>query len=375
MRSFLTTLLIGSFLIAGHTAALQAQATVAGKITDSKTGKPLRGVNVFLSGTTTGTATNSAGKYKLDRIPPGGYRLVISIIGYGKTVKNIIVGSREIRRIDLKLKPVVYEMPEIFVGNLGKKWKKNLKHFRDYFIGETKWADSVKILNPEVLRFDKNWWGRFTAETLAPLKIENRALGYKITYYMKEFHHGGTRTRWDGDPLFTEMSSADSVQAAYWRRNRRQAFYGSLRHFLLSVLQDRLKKEGFITYRIEQGVYGYSPHNKSRITANQLIKKSDKDYTYPMNFFGRLEIIYTKDDEDWEYLRWAYALQRGPAGAQTSYLELNEHPITVDVNGEILEPYGATQFGYFSFQRLAELTPEEYRPVGFKQRSELEQQK
>jgi len=58
------------------------------------------------------------------------------------------------------------------------------------------------------------------------------------------------------------------------------------------------------------------------------------------------------------------------AGVQTSSLELNEHSITVDKNGKILEPYGATQFGYFSFERLAMKTPREYRPDGFTRNSQ-----
>lgn len=365
MRVILTTLLISCFLISASPRPTCAQATIKGSVTDSTNGHHLQDANVFLSGTRIGTATNSTGRYQLTGIPPGGYRLVVSVIGYKKIVKNIIVGPGENREMTFKLKPVVYQLPEIYVGNLGKKWKKNLKRFRNYFIGETKWADSVKILNPEVLRFDRNWWGRFTAEALAPLKIENWALGYKITYYMREFHHGGSRTRWDGDPLFTEMEPADSEQAAYWRQNRKEAFYGSLRHFLLSLLQDRVQEEGFIIYNIRQDVYGYSHQNRSRTTAHQLIEETEKRYTYHLNFFGRLEIIYTRDDEDYKYLHWAHALQRGPAGAQVSYLELNQHPVTVNANGEILQPYGATQFGYFSFQRLAELTPEEYRPKGY----------
>jgi len=30
-----------------------------------------------------------------------------------------------------------------------------------------------------------------------------------------------------------------------------------------------------------------------------------------------------------------------------------------------VEPYGAIQLGYFGFQRLANLTPRDYRPDGF----------
>jgi len=371
MRIILTILLIGCFLISANPLPLHAQATVVGSVIDSTNGIVLGGVNVFLSGTKIGTATNSRGHYKLQRIPQGGYRLVVSIIGYKKAVKKIVIGGGEIQTFDFKLEPIIYEMPEIYVGNLDKKWKKNLRNFRNYFIGETKWADSVKILNPEVLRFDKNWWGRFKAEALAPLKIENRALGYSITYYMREFHHGGSRTRWDGDPLFAEMTPVDSSQAAYWRRNRRKAFYGSLRHFMLSLLQDQVKEQGFIIYRIRQDIYGYSPRNQSRTTADRIIKKGNEKYTHRMNFVGRLKIIYTHEDEDPNYLLWSHSFQRGPASVQTSYLELNEHPITIDVNGEILEPYGATQFGYFAFQRLANLTPEGYRPEGYRQTADM----
>lgn len=224
----------------------------------------------------------------------------------------------------------------------------------------------MKILNPEVLRFETRWWGRFTAEALAPLEIENRALGYRITYYLDEFKHTGTRTRWDGEPLFSEMEPGDSLQAAYWEQNRREAFYGSLRHFLLALLQDSVREEGFVLYRLPRDVHGLSPRNRFRATARRLIRDGEEDYLYRLNFFGRLEIIYTRAEEDERYVRWASRhAYRAPAGSQTSYLELNEHPVTIDSGGEIVEPYGATRFGYFAFHRLADLTPREYRPEGY----------
>lgn len=329
---------------------------------DTKTKKPLEGVHVFLSGTKIGSSTDPSGRYKLRRIPPGGHRLVVSMIGYGRVSVDLKLGSSEEKTMDFGLKPVIYEMNEVFVGNLDKKWRKRLKRFEDLFIGETKWADSVKILNPEVLRFDTRWWGRFRAEALAPLQIENRALGYRITYYLDEFNHTGRRTRWDGEPLFTELSSSDPQQQAYWDRNRRNAFYGSLRHFLISLLRNRVNEEGFILYNLRENMSGFSSDHRFRISPDRLIRESDEDYLYLLRFFGQLEIIYTKESEDSYYVRWLADLNRAPSGRQTSYLELNELPVTVDADGEILEPYGATQSGYFAFRRLADLTPREYRP-------------
>lgn len=362
MRLISITLLILSFFAIPE--IMHAQAVATGKIVDANTGKPLQGAHVFLSGTKIGTATNSSGQYQLRRIPPGGHRLVVSMIGYGRTLTKIVVGPEERLEMDFELKPVIYEMPEIYVGNLDKKWERRLRRFTDHFIGESEWADSVEILNPEVLRFETKWWGRLSAEALAPLEIENRALGYHITYHLDEFEHTGTRTRWDGEPLFTEISPADSQQAAYWEQNRRDAFYGSLRHFLLALLQERVEEEGFIINTLRQGIHGYR-ETRFRASAGRLISETDENYLFHMKFYGRLEIIYTEEEENWRFVRWQHS-RRGPAGSQTSYLELNERPISVDTDGEILQPYGATQFGYFAFERLADATPREYRPEDFK---------
>lgn len=361
MRRFSVILLAGLLSLLGTSEMLRAQV-IEGRITNAATGKPLVGVNVFLSHTKIGTATNLNGQYRLEGIPTGGHRLVISIIGYKREILEIIVGPHKSRTMDFELVPVIYEMPQIYVGNLDKKWEKRLERFTDLFIGKTVWSDSVIILNPEVLRFETRWWGRLSAEALAPLKIENRALGYHITYFLEEFDHTGTRTRWDGEPLFTEMQPADSAQAAYWQKNRREAFYGSLRHFLLALLNDRIREEGFVLHNLREGVYGYSPDKRYRTTRGRLIRDGVDEFLYDLNFFGRLEIVYTRDAENWHYVRWRRDYQDGPNGVQTSFLELNERPVTVDKDGEILQPYGATQFGYFAFQRLAEETPREYRP-------------
>lgn len=367
MRQPFTILLLACLSVFGGADILHGQATAEGQVINTKTGAPLEGAHVYLSGTKIGTATDVSGQYLLQNIPAGGHRVVISMVGYSTKISDLIIGPQENKQIDFKLKPAVYELPEIYVGDLDKKWKKNLERFTRNFIGETVWADSVEILNPEVLRFDKNWWGRLTAEALAPLKIENRALGYYITYHLKEFEHTGTRTRWDGEPLFSEMVPDDSAQAAYWARNRKDAFYGSLRHFLLALLADRVKEEGFIIYNLREGGFRYLSDTRSRISASRVIQDGKQDYLHYLNFFGRLEIIYTREGEDSEYVDWRQDAPHYPADSQTSYLALNEHPVTVDGDGEFIQPYGATQYGYFAFSLLADATPREYRPEDYQE--------
>lgn len=351
--------------LAAFTSESNSQSEITGRVVSVESGEPLLGVHVFLSGTKVGAVTNSGGYYHLRNVEPGQYKLVVSIIGYGRVSREMSIASGSRFEVGFELKPVVYELGEIYAGNLDERWEKYLERFTPLFIGESEFADSVKILNPEVLRFDTRWWGRFEAEALAPLQIENRALGYRIIYYLNEFIHSGTRTRWDGEPLFMEMTPADSAQADYWEENRRKAFMGSLRHFMISLVEGRAEEEGFIVYNLRRETYGYSGRNKYRTGSQRLLNPGDEDHIWKMRFGGQLEIIYTEAEEHPRYIEWARDIYRRPNNIQTSYFELNERNITVDPDGEVKEPYGATRFGYFAFHRLADENPREYRPDGF----------
>lgn len=365
MYRAISILLISVFSLLGNPDLLCAQATVEGRLMNPDTQELLQGAHVFLSGTKIGGQTDRAGRYRLKDIPPGSHRLVVSMIGYGKKVYVLQIGPNDHKIVDLNLKPVVYEMNDIDVGQQNRKWQKNYERFQELFLGYTEAAESVVILNPEVLRFDTNFWGQMTAEALAPLRIENHTLGYHIIYYLEEFKHTGFRTLWHGESVFTEMAPSDSLQQAQWEENRRKAFYGSIRHFWLSLLQDRLDEEGFLLYNVrESGVIGL-PDTRQPIAFKRLMRPGKKYYLHKVQYTGFLEVIYTEEDEDLRYLQWSRERDRSPGNAQFSWLELNEKFVTVDTDGEVVEPYGAIQSGYFGFHRLADLTPREYRPDDF----------
>ncbi|MFU8813501.1 MAG: carboxypeptidase-like regulatory domain-containing protein, partial [Balneolaceae bacterium] len=345
-------------------------ATLQGAVIDSLTGNPLSEVHVFLSGSRHGAITDFSGRYRIRNIPPGVYRLIVSRIGYKREIKEIVIRPGTTPRFTIPMQPVVYKMGEIFAGDLGERWERYLERFHELFIGTSKMADSTRILNPEVLRFSRNWWGRFTAEALAPLKIENYALGYHITYVLEEFYHSGTITRWDGNPHFTEMTPATQEQAERWERNRSTAFYGSLRHFLIGLADETVSNEGFLIYEQPQRSMGYRSTMPRRIQPDRLITEQDNGFLYTVRFPGRIEIIYTEAGEDYRYIEWARNMGQAPARNQTSYLELNRRSITMDGDGEIRETYGATRFGYFSYKRVADQTPRDYRPATYRKQVE-----
>ncbi len=68
-----------------------AQATISGKVTDANNGRPLPGANVFIEGTTMGSAANSSGVYEITSVSNGTYTLSVTVIGYEKasTVLNV----------------------------------------------------------------------------------------------------------------------------------------------------------------------------------------------------------------------------------------------------------------------------------------------
>ena len=362
MRQMIYILLIIGCAMWFGTQSLWAQGVVAGRLTDSDSGQPLQGTHIFLSGTKIGTQTDATGRYMMRDIPPGFYRLVISRIGYGRKTYGLQMGDGDHKLIDLSLKPVVYQMDDLNVDHLDDKWRKNYKYFEELFLGYSKGAEETVILNPEVLRFESNFWGRLTAKAIAPLQIVNKSLGYQVTYYLNEFKHTGERTFWDGEPLFTEMTPRDSLQQAEWEANRREAFYGSMRHFWLAMLDDRLEEEGFLLYNVRESRQpGFSDHRRP-VNVDRLVEEGERAYLHEVQYSGFLEIIYTREPEDRRYLKWATELKRGPIKSQVSWLELNDRSITVDADGEVVQPYGVTQLGYFGFHRLADLTPRDYRP-------------
>jgi len=85
--------------------------TLAGKITDSETGEPLPGAQVFVKGTFVGTTTDVNGAYSLD--VDGSVTVVISYIGY-KTQEVVTSGGSG----DFAMEPDVLRQDEVVVTGL-----------------------------------------------------------------------------------------------------------------------------------------------------------------------------------------------------------------------------------------------------------------
>ena len=70
------------FITIGVGYLFGAKGTLSGHIQDASTHQPLIGVNVIISGTEMGAATDMDGNFRVDNIPVGSYNVHVSMIGY-----------------------------------------------------------------------------------------------------------------------------------------------------------------------------------------------------------------------------------------------------------------------------------------------------
>lgn len=98
----------------------QQSVKITGQIVDSKTGEPIIGANVLVTGTTNGTVTDADGMYELE--VPANATLSVSYIGY--TSVNIPVGKQT--KINVSLKEDTELIDEVVVVGYIQQKKSNI---------------------------------------------------------------------------------------------------------------------------------------------------------------------------------------------------------------------------------------------------------
>lgn len=120
------------------------ERTVTGAVTSSEDGTALPGVNVVLKGSTTGTVTDTEGKYRVI-VPGSGGTLVFSFIGL--TSQEIEIGERTV--VDIQMRPDVTQLGEVIVTAAGiQRESKAL----GYAVGNVSGDKIAQRSEPDVLR-------------------------------------------------------------------------------------------------------------------------------------------------------------------------------------------------------------------------------
>lgn len=138
-------------------------------------------------------------------------------------------------------------MQEVIVEAYDRNgWKKWGRIFMDNFMGTSANVRDCKLLNPDEVHFRYSEKKKMVIATGADLLlIENKALGYLLKYNLTRFEFRTASQEFfiNGYALFQNMTSRNEKQEITWLKNRKEAYYGSMMHFMRSLFQNKLKEQ------------------------------------------------------------------------------------------------------------------------------------
>jgi hypothetical protein len=236
-------LLLYFILFINSSVSAQAHYTLSGTVADEK-GQPVKSATVFISGTEKITITDDAGRFTFYRIEAGTFTVSVSMLGYFPYAENILVKNSDVS-VSITLQVKTTMLKEVVIGGNAKIRKLSYEVFKKAFLGTSANGKQCVILNPNVINFT-NKKGVLLADADEFLIVENKNLGYRIKYLLKDFGYNFTigLALYNGETVFEEMQG-DEKMKRQWAKNRLETYKGSMMHFLRSVYNNKLLAEGY----------------------------------------------------------------------------------------------------------------------------------
>lgn len=334
----------------------KGQATISGTVIADDSGKPLPGVNVYLSGTSIGSSTDKTGEFHIETDETGNFNLVLSFVGFKKQVIPIKITTSTSLEKNIRLEERVTEMQEVEVKTSNRTWKHRYEIFSEQFLGKTELADHATIENPWVLNFKENG-NMLIATAKQPLKITNRALGYKMHVELVMFKwpkykdQGGAYKIY---PKFELMKPASTSQEVEWKEARIRSYKGSYQHFLKSIYEDKISSNGFTIKNsyylnsLSEGKIEYELNHRPGLAQN--LKNNLKGFELEQI----LEVEYSsfidfQIDGKEESIRVEKETGIGP-NTKSGYFFVTE-------KGALLNPLSVKTYGDWARERVANRVP------------------
>src|ERR1700743_3591188 len=114
-----------------------AQNIITGKVLSGIDESPVTEASVFLNNTTKGSKTSSDGSFSLKNVQDGGYKLIVSCVGYEPYTQTILI-NKDIHLEDIKLIPKVNELGEVKITSKRRPINRLfLKIFTTELLGQT----------------------------------------------------------------------------------------------------------------------------------------------------------------------------------------------------------------------------------------------
>ena len=398
---YLFTLLILFFANAAF-----GQKELQGVVVSAENNMPVPAASIFLNNTSVGTTAGSNGSFTL-WVPAGRYDLVVSSVGYETYTQNITAATLP-DQLTIRLQPKAKELETVIVEPFEKDgWQKWGKFFLDNFIGMSDNAQNCVIKNSGAIKFRHSKKdNKLTAVAMEPLQIENKALGYTVTYQLEGFTYDFNTKYliYQGYPFFQPMKGGAARQRQ-WAARRQQVYEGSMMHFMRSLYRNTLTEEGFQVRRLQkipnwekQRVKAQRAKYTIRQTsANGQVTISDTTPPDSSGYYNRIlaqedyfdkigRELLTGDSIAYavntttaglgfpDYLLVIYNKKTAPAAyvqqfpksgtAMASQLTLmNNTDIQVQSNGSYYNPVDLLSMGYWAWsEKIATMLPFDYLP-------------
>jgi hypothetical protein len=354
------------FMVAWHLGFSQT-GTISGKVTDSKTGEPLPFCNVFISNSTIATTTDFDGNYVLENVPEGELELGFSFVGYQAVQKPASVKPGSKLTFNVALVSTEQELSDIEVkASRDKAWERELRRFKNYFLGNDNFAAQCEILNPWVIDFPgENSANDFKATAYQPIEIRNEALGYKITFDLREFFVNQQFYRIAGATRFVELDTSNQAIKDKWAKNRTETYLKSPMNMFRAMISNRHNQEGFFLYGDKPG--GAETRNmRTDVFANELgrsvieykpenlVGPGRRPGEYRINLKGRIEIHFEKGFSNVNTYK--------DAPYPISWLEVNGGYVYVTENGMVINQKDLTFSGDMDKRKVSTLLPFDFKP-------------
>ncbi len=357
-------LLLGGILclslpLRGQTARV---GTITGRVTNAHTGEPLPFANVFLTNTTLGTTTGADGRFTLRNLPLGTVEVGASFVGFTFMRRSVRLASPEPLVLDVALIPSAVALQGVEVKARGRKPGRYYEQFRREFLGTTPFARQCEIENPEVLAYEKRA-GILKVSAREPLRVVNRALGYEVLFFLEAFRAQRDQVRFVGNPKFTELKPKDASQAAAWAKNRRSAYFASIRYLLRLLVEGRWEEEGYLMVAVNAFhadgtnlLYPYIGRNFSYLDPAKVVLPGKLPFERRLRIDKPVEVFNLK--------KYNFYSPYRDVRHDHARLVFKDVPLDVTTDGWAYNPTGVLVTGFLALDRVASMLPRDYEPEG-----------
>ena len=325
-------------------------AHLAGRVTDARTGEALPGANVFLSGTVRGSATDADGAFAFTTDVLGDVEVVASLLGYDARTAPLSLAPGDTLRLSLSLVPSTSVLGEARVeGRVSREWRSALALFEDLFFGDSPNGRRARLETPEVLDFDRDG-DRLSATTRAPLVVYNEALGYRMTLLNLRFRSDDDGWGWKSPLRYEDLPTATSEAV---QSRREETYRGSLRHFLAALVVGRTHEEGFRVRHARSPGFRARGAPMTPEGLQALVTPDTSRAGWQVTTATPLQVHYVREHDPRPGVR---------EREQISWITLDALSVRVDGRGRTLDGRPVTRYGYWDWERAADLLPDDYDP-------------